>query len=211
MKPNAILLAFVAAATLLASGCASTMQPRTSAELPYKKYKALGAVVDASRAYPIAFYAEHNQKPVEVIVEYGFPKGRLLAGQWTAHLAARMNQALHEVGLFDRRFSAFAHRVFHNRLSAGNYVYDHKDFNAMKRDIELSRSRLAKLRLVSAKPATTGSMRVARVTVEVTMGGLQRMYQADSGRADWDAHCFDQIARKILGDPGFWKVVQQMM
>ena len=208
MCRRAALCLVLIAAVLASMGCASTMQPRTSAELQYKDYKKLGAVVDASRAYPLAFYAEHSQKPAVVAVDFGLGGAQLQAGQWLAHLAARMNQALLEVGLFDARFRAFSQQVFHNAVHAGDYVYDFKDFNGLKRDIELSGARLVKIRLVSAVPATVGAVRVARVTVELMLGGLARMYRADSAKADWDADCFAQIGRQILADPGFWKVIR---
>lgn len=190
-------------------GCASTLQPRTSAELPYKDYKKIGAVMDASRAYPVAFYAEPTQKPVQMRVEFGLPAANVMAAQWLTHTAARMNQALHEVGLYDRRFASFAHQVFHNRLSAGTYVYDFKGDGTVKRYVEVSGARLVKMKVVSFKPVKSGAQEMVRLTVEITIGGLPRLYQADSAGARWDRGCFDAIARKILGDPAFWKVVSQ--
>jgi hypothetical protein len=191
------------------SGCAGTLQPRTSAELPYKDYKKLGAVIDASRAYPMAFYADPTQKPLEIEVAYGLPASKVLASQWLTHLAARMNQALHEVGLYDRRFAAFAHRVFENRLSSGYHIYTFEGDERLIQDVELSGARLVKLRVKSFVSATAGSEQVARLTVEVTSAGLQRLYQADSNGAKWDRACFDGIARKILSDSAFWKVISQ--
>ena len=210
MKLSRLSLMLLLAAVLsLTVGCATTLRPRTSAELPYKEYKKLGAVTDASRAFPIAFYADPTQDPVELDVPYVLPAGHVLAAQWMTHLAARMNQALHEVGLYDRRFAAFAHQVFHNDLASGDYIYNFKGDGAVKRDIEVSGARLVKLRLKSMKPVTSGSMQIVRLVVELKMGNLQRMYQAESNAADWDRACFDGIARKILGDPKFWKGVSQ--
>lgn len=208
-KRRILAASVVALAAVVAAGCTQTLQPRTSAELPYKGYKKLGAVADASRAYPLAFYADPTLAPTELEVGFGLAGAKVLAAQWLTHLAAKMNQALHEVGLYDRRFAGFAHQVFRNQLSSGDYVYLFKDDGSIKRDIEVSGARLAKLRIKSMTTVTVGSERMVRLTVEVTIGGLPRMYQADGARGNWDQQCFDGIARKILSDPGFWRVVAQ--
>ena len=209
VKRQAALLVAAMLLSMSFAGCASTLRPRTSAELQYKDYKSLGAVHDASRAYPIAFYADPTQDPQVVQVPFGLPAGKVLAAQWITHLAAKMNQALHEVGLYDRRFASFAHRVFHNNLSSGDYIYDFKGDAQVDKDIKLSGARIVKLRLKSMTVATAGSEQTVRLVVEATVGGLPRLYQANSNGANWDQQCFDRVARKILGDPGFWKVVAQ--
>lgn len=191
------------------SGCASTLRPRTSAELQYKEYKKLGAVIDASRAYPLAFYAAPSEAPKVVEVKLGLSGAHVQTAQWLTHLAARMNQALHEVGLYDRRFAQFAHRVFHNTLSSGDYVYDFDAPGAVVKDIELSGARLAKLKLTSLKVVKVGADEAVRATVEVLIGGLPRMYQAEGSGSNWDQRCFDGLARKILSDSGFWKSVSR--
>jgi len=203
---GAALCALVAVVGL-SSGCATTLQPRTSAELQYKSYKKLGAVIDASRAFPIAFYANAQQQPLTLEVPFGMPSATLAAAQWTTHLAKMMNQALHEVGLYDRRFAAFAHQVFHNNLASGDYVYDFKNADKLMPDIRVSGTRLVKLKLLSAKPVREGADEVVQVTVEATIAGLQRLYQATAQGSNWDRKVFDAIAKKILSDPGFWKVV----
>ena len=190
-------------------GCTSTLRPRTSVPLPYKSYKRIAAVMDASRAYPVAFFALPNQAPVTKTLDYGLGGTKVMTGQWLAHLAFNMDQALHEVGLFDQRFRPFAQRMYRHDTSAGDLSYPFKPDANFSQDMLMSGARLAKLSIHSLKPVTMGAERVVQMTIEVSLGGLQRMYQATCSGAEWDAVCFHRIARKLLGDPNFWKSASQ--
>lgn len=185
------------------SACATPAQPRTSHPVPFEQFVEIGAVIDASRAFPVAFYADPAAKPRIVDVE-----GQdLHASDWLTHLAKRMNQALAKVSLYDARFMPIAQTIFREELHAGRYTYPYEH---AAQDLQKTRvpARIAALRFVSANRVRVAADSGVKVVVELRLADLTRLYSFESTGSNWDLDCFTGIARKILGDVRFWEAVK---
>ena len=202
------LTALVVVLALLCSGCGATLSPRTSATLAWTEWAESGAMVDASRAHPVAFWANPSRSPT--VVDVG--GAEFAAGQWLTHLALRMNQAIRSKTLFDSRFAAVGPKLFAWELAAGRYTYTYHDTAAKTAAlVARSRARAVELRLISAKRLQLGADTGVRLLVAATGGGRTRNYTAETTQSHaWDVTCMDQIARKILGDPNFWAAAKSI-
>ncbi len=210
-RVNHVVVVRAVALTLLAAlalGCGGAFLPRTNGPLKWKDWAEEGALVDASRAHPIAFWTDPQRKPVAVEA-FG---GSLQATQWMMHLALKMNEAIRTKTLYDGRFTMVSPKLFAYELNSGRYTYTFRAKPSELSDmIRRSGARTVEVRFGSAKPVRVGSDTGVRVMVEVVVGGLKRSYTADStDSVHWDAECMNAVARKILGDPRFWDAVKVM-
>ncbi|MCO4763200.1 MAG: hypothetical protein KC502_16905 [Myxococcales bacterium] len=178
------------------------MTPRTSDQLPTKNWIELGAMIDASRGHPVAFWSDPGREPQEVDVG----SGTFHPAQWLTHLALRMNEAIAKRTLFDSRLAAVGPKLFKWELRAGRYHYSYKAKRAKTLDmIRRSHARAVELQFKSAHEIKMGSDTGVRLLVEAHMGTHVRSYAVDSTSAsNWDVDCMNQLARRILGDADFW-------
>ncbi len=194
-----LTLACVAAMT----ACAPRAQPRTSHPLKWQEYSKLGGVVDASRGFPLAFYADPGAEPRIVDVD----GTDLYAADWMTHLAKRMNQALAKVSLYDSRFMPVAQKLFSDKLINGAYTYPYRGAGKEMQTSALH-ARIAVLKFQSVAPVTVVAESGYKVVVEVKMFSMTRLYVHESTGSHWDKTCFEAIGRKILSDSAFWRAVQ---
>jgi hypothetical protein len=188
-KHTIALLTLTIAVALTISGCGRALTPRTSAPL------------DASRAYPVAFWADACKEPEGRVVA----SDNLLTGQWLAHFSRALNEAVARAGLYDTRFGEIHSSVLGGELVAGEFVYKcNPDSVAL---VRRSATRIVQITLKSADRVVVVSDRAVVVVVEVHVGKQTLQYQAHSIRSGWDAEVFSQLGRSILGDPGFWQAV----
>ncbi len=190
----------------LCAGCGGALLPRTSAPLPWKVWAESGAMVDASRGYPVAFWSDPSREPAEVQVA----GATLHPAQWLTHLALRMNEAIGQKTLFDTRFAAIGPTLFKWELASGRYRYTYKAKPEVTADlIARSHARAFELRFGSANVVKIGSETGVRILVDVIGRGIKRSYAADSTKASgWDVDCMDILARRVLGDASFWEAAK---
>ena len=193
-------------ALLLSAGCGGALLPRTSAPLPWMAWADSGAMVDASRGHPVAFWADPSREPTEV--EVG--GATLHPAQWLTHLALRMNEAAGQRTLFDTRFEAIGPTLFKWELASGRYRYTYKAKPEATADlIARSHARAFELRFASAHVVKIGSETGVHILIDVIGGGTKRSYAADSTKVSgWDVDCMDILARRILGDASFWEAAK---
>jgi hypothetical protein len=189
------------AALISLAGCGQTLQPRTSAPLDTSRWQG-GAMTDASRGFPIAFYADPCAKPAEV--EVGGDK--LAAAAWLCHLARAMNEELARASLYDVRFAGLGKDLIGAQVEAGRYVYRCAPGAAAKVEREVVRA--VELRLLSADRVEVAGAKAARLRVEVRVGRARLTYEAHSSQGTWDVAVFTELGRKILGDASFWEAVK---
>jgi hypothetical protein len=199
-KHTIALLTLTIAVALTISGCGRALTPRTSAPLDTTEWNQ-GALIDASRAYPVAFWADACKEPEGRVVA----SDNLLTGQWLAHFSRALNEAVARAGLYDTRFGEIHSSVLGGELVAGEFVYKcNPDSVAL---VRRSATRIVQITLKSADRVVVVSDRAVVVVVEVHVGKQTLQYQAHSIRSGWDAEVFSQLGRSILGDPGFWQAV----
>ncbi len=191
----AVAIAFVA--------CAPRAQPRTSHPLKWKEFAQIGGMIDASRGFPLAFYADPGAEPIVTDVD----GTDLYAADWTTHMAKRMNQALAKVSLYDSRFMPVAQKLFSDKLVNGAYTYPYRGAGKELQTSALH-ARIAVLKFHSAKPVTIAAERGIRVVVQLKMFSMTHLYAHEATGSHWDQKCFEEIARKILSDGKFWRAVQ---
>lgn len=186
----------------LGAGCSGGLGPRTSSPLQWQAWAESGAMADASRGHPVAFWADPSREPATVDVS----GGTLQVSQWLTHLALRMNEAISRKTLFDTRFQAVGPQLFNWKLSAGRYRYTYKGKPAATAEmIARTRARAVELRLSRVGVVKLGSENGARLVVTTVLEGRKRTYMAESSlNSGWDVDLMSQIARKILADASFW-------
>ena len=198
-----VRVVFLGLTVVVIAACSTPAQPRTSHPVPFREFKEIGAVVDASRGFPVAFFAVPGRAPEIVDVD----GQQLYAADWTVHIAKRMNQALALVGLYDMRFMQSGQLIFRDELSTGRYSYPYRSKD-MAREMSLMPARLAELRFVSAKPVAVGGEAGVQLVLEVSLFSRKHLYSFEAIGGHWDVECFVGIARKVLSDAKFWRAVK---
>lgn len=201
--PRACATFVVLIALFATSGCGGSAQPRTNRPLPWQEFAKIGSVVDASRGFPVAFYADPGAEPRTVDVD----GTTLYASDWLTHLAKRMNQALAKVSLYDTRFMVVAQKMFTDEIVNGAYTYPYRGASKEMQASALH-ARIAVLQFASAAPTRIVAESGVRVVVKLKLHSMTRLYVHEATGAHWDHECFARIAEKILGDADFWRAVQ---
>jgi hypothetical protein len=195
---------FFPLATLLCVACGGTSVPRVADPVPVQALLDVGAMADASRAFPVAFYANPGEAP-EI---RDLASGAIQGSQWLTELARNMNVALAKAGLFDERFTPLSQQVFNYEVESGDVIYKWREPAGGPQFLGV---RVAKLSLKEFKAAAgLGEAVTAQATVEVTIpsSGFAKFYACEKTSAKWDREVFTCIGERILGDPGFWKGVE---
>lgn len=201
--PRACTPLFVVVAFVALSGCGGSAQPRTSRPVPWQEFAKIGGVVDASRGFPVAFYADPGAEPRTANVD----GTTLYVGDWLTHMAKRMNQALAKVSLYDTRFMAVAQKLFTDEIVNGAYTYPYRGASKEMQASALH-ARIASLQFESATRVSIVAESGVRVVVKLKLFSMTRLYVHEATGPHWDHECFTRIAEKILSDGDFWRAVQ---
>ncbi len=199
-----LFLLAVLVATLVASGCGRTMQPRTSRQLDTSTWLQ-GAVLDASDAYPIAFWADPCRPPAE----HDVGSDTLRTQTWLCHFARQLNATIATRGLYDGRFASAGKDVLGGRVEAGLHEYpcEPDAVDRLKREAV----RLARIELVKAENATLRETSAVRLRIAVIVGTQRLEYETNSTVATWDIDLFQRLGTMILSDPRFWQAVKSSL
>ncbi len=199
-RPMAAL--WVCALTTLAlAGCGRTLQPRTNTNIDTANWKS-GAVVDASQAFPIAFWADACASPKEV--ELGGDTVRI--DQWLPYLARRMNESVVSHGLYDVRFAAIGAAVQKTTLDAGRLTY--ACVPGAKQKFEREAVRVARIEYVTGRTERIVSDQGVSVRIAVIVGPARLEYEARAPGRNWYEQVFGDLGRQVLSDPAFWAAVK---
>ncbi len=191
----------------LATACGSVMQPRVNDDLGFNAAVLTGATVDASRGFPIAFYANPGQDPEIVELEHGIGTTRVAGAQWVTELARQLDRAIAKVSLYDDRFSTVAQQVFAYDVSNGDLSYAWRE-PADGLPTNGIHVRIARLRLDSFKTTSTGEGVHVAASVELKLGDFRQIYACERAGERWDRAVFACLGEKILGDSALWKAAQ---
>lgn len=203
VRPSSALAPLVAlgVAALVVTGCGRTLQPRTSSKLDRAGWKS-GAIVDASDAYPIAFWADPCQPPQE----HDVAGDTLVTQQWLCHFARALNETLAQRGLYDGRFASAGRQVLGGKLEAGLHRYPCEP-DAVDQ-LQKEAVRLAKIQFVSAERVRDVADNATVVRIEVVVGTIKLQYAARSLISGWDVEIFSRLGAMILSDVRFWAAVK---
>lgn len=190
-------LSLVALVASLAGGCGRTLQPRTSTQIDTANWKS-GAVVDASQAYPVAFWADACASPKEV--ELAGDNVRL--DQWLPHLARTMNESVVSTGLYDTRFAAIGAAVQKPTLDAGRITYACVEGAAQKFAREAVR--VVRIEYVTGRAERIVSDLGVSLRIAVVFGASRLEYEARAVGRNWPDTVFGELGRQVLSDPTFW-------
>ena len=193
----------------LASGCSSVMQPRVTDDLGFNTAVLHGATVDASRGFPIAFYANPGQDPEFVEVDHAIGNTKVAGALWVTELARQLDRAIAKVSLYDERFSSIAQQVFAYEVSNGDLTYPWRE-PADGLPATGIHVRVARLRLDSFKTASTGEGVHVTASVELKLGDFKQIYSCERAGERWDRAVFACLGEKILGDSSLWKAASTM-
>jgi hypothetical protein len=196
----AMLLCGVSA--LAIAGCGRTLQPRTNSNFDTKDWN-VGAVVDASQAFPIAFWADACAAPQEVELA----GDTLRVDQWLPHLARRLNEAVVTTGLYDTRFAAIGAEVQKPTLDAGRITYACVPKSREK--FEREAVRVARIEYVGGKTERIVSDLGASIRIAVVFGSMRRQYEARATGLNWHEQVLSELGRQVLSDPEFWAGVKK--
>lgn len=195
---------FTSALLLQTAACGTASQPRTNDAMPIEKFQTLGPVADASRAFPLAFYANPVGPPEFVDVDKGLGGTKVATGAWLTELARNMNKAMAQVSLYDARFLEQATAVFQYDVENGDIVYRYREpAEGLK-----TKARVAKMKLVSLKTSSGADGTTVVIHVEVQLGTFVHIYGCEVTDIRWDAAAFACIGEKVLGDASLWKAAQ---
>ncbi len=200
------VMAALAFAVALAMGCGRTLQPRTSSAVDVKTW-GQGAIVDASRAYPVAFWADPCVNPPAV--EVGGDS--LLVSHWLPYLAKRMNDVAVATGVFDQRLSSSeaGKSVLSNEISNGYYVYRCIPESTAK--VGREAVRIVRLVLESATPTRIAADSGVLVRIGVIVGAKRFSYQSQAAGVHWDVEIFQELGRLVMSDPAFWAAAEHAL
>ncbi len=189
-------------AALAAQACGAASQPRYGTPIAQERFRELGAVTDASRAFPVAFLATPGDKPQTVDVDAGLGGTKVATAQWMTELARTMNTAMAKIGLFDDRFQPIAQELFRYEVDAGDIIYGWKQ----PAGFTTGTARVARLQLRDLKAHSDSDGVTALIHVQVDMTGFTKVYQCEKTATSlWDREVFTCVGEKILGDPKFWQ------
>jgi len=193
------------AALVWVSGCAVASLPRTETPLPIQKFTEAPAMADASRGFPLVFYANPAGDPEILALDTGMGTTNVHASQWLTELARSLNVALAKVTLFDERFKALSQQVFEYELNNGDIVYSYRE---PKNGPDFGTLRVARLRLKELKTSTNEEGVSAMITIEVSLpSGFIKFYACEAAGKQWVRDVFACAGEKILNDTMFWKGV----
>lgn len=187
----------------VASGCASLAGPRVDRPLDRAALASTPAFVDASRAWPIAFFAA-PETAQETMVDVGGARRPLRTADWLHQLALELNTTLQGRGLFDERTRVVQARAMQRMVSEGYQRHGIPDQTRFDRDIRLSAARVAWLSLESVESVRDGNRMVVRITLHAHGGGVDRRYRVSRGGEDFDHGAFQELGQTLLGDGAFW-------
>lgn len=204
-----LVLVGVLGAMTLATGCGAAMQPRDTDDLRLHPAVLHGAPVDASRGFPIAFYANPGQDPEYLDLDHGIGGVRFAGAQWVTELARQLDKAIAKVSLYDERFSPIAQQVFAYDVSNGDLTYSWREPPAglPTNGIHV---RLARLRLDTFKTSSTSEGVHVSASVELKLGDFKAVYSCERAGERWDREIFTCLGEKILGDSAMWKAAQTL-
>ncbi len=197
------------AALSLTFGCASVLQPRVNDDLGLNAAVLHGAVVDASRGFPIAFYANPGQDPEMVELEHTIGTTKVAGALWVTELARQLDRAIAKVSLYDERFSPVAQQVFAYDVSNGDLIYAWRE-PADGLPTSGIHVRVARLRLDSFKTTSTGEGVHVTASVELKLGDYRQVYTCERAGERWDREVFACLGEQILGDAALWHAAQAM-
>ena len=194
----------VLVATLVATGCGRTMQPRTSRQLDPSTWLQ-GAVLDASDAYPIAFWADPCRPPAE----HEVGSDTIRTQTWLCHFARQLNATVAKRGLYDARFASAGKDVLGGRIEAGLHEYpcEPDAVDRLKREAV----RLARIELVKAETTTLRETTAVRFRIAVIVGTQRLEYETNSSVVSWDVDVFQRLGTMILSDTRFWAAVKMAL
>ena len=209
MWNNWIQRGLLTGALALSVACGSVVQPRVNDDLALNAAASRGATHDASRGFPIAFYANPGQDPEDVEVNHGLGPTRVRVAQWVTELARQLNIAIARVSLFDQRFSAVSQQVYAYDVSDGDLSFAWRE---PKEGLQLSgeRPRIAKLRLNGLRTTSTSEGVVVVASVELQLGTYRKIYDCEKAGERWDRTVFGCLGEQILSDPLLWKAAQDL-
>lgn len=189
----------------LSTGCAVSSLPRTETPLPIQKFAEVPAMADASRGYPLVFYANPGDDPEFLNLDTGMGTTRVFGAQWMTELARSLNMALARVTLYDERFKPVSPQVFEYDIQNGDIIYHYREPPG---GADFGRVRIARLKLKEITTASSEEGVTARITVEVSLkSGFIKFYACEAAGEHWDRGIFACAGEKILADPMFWKGV----
>ncbi len=205
-QPFSLKLAGFALTALLSSGCASTLAPQVGRTIPIAKMLNQGAMLDASRAYRVAFYADPTQQPDFVEVSAGLGGTKVLTSQWSTELARILNVVVGKVSRYDERFMDFAAEVFSHDIDNGDINFKYRPPAGGPK---FGKARVVTIRLTEVKTSSGNEGIVGHAMIEVALAGWIHMYACEAaGQSDWMARTMACLGEHIVGDPSFWKAVE---
>ena len=198
------ILPMLCVVSSLGAACGGASMPRIADPLPVQQFQDVGAMADASRGFPAAFYANPGNSPEVIELPAG---GRIHGAQWMVELARTMNVALSKATLFDDRFKPLAQQVFNYDVDNGDVVYAWREPAAGP---DFGGARVVTLKLKDFKTVSSlGEGITGQATVEVNIlgSGFTKYYACEKTGQKWDRDTFTCVGERILGDPSFWKGV----
>ncbi len=195
--------------SLVTFGCGSVMQPRVNDDLGLNAAVLSGAPVDASRGFPIAFYANPGQDPEFVEVDHAIGTTKVAGALWVTELARQLDRAAAKVSLYDERFSPIAQQVFAYEVSNGDLSYAWRE-PAEGLPTTGIHVRVAHLRLDGLKTDSTGEGVRVSASVELKLGDFHKTYACERAGERWDRAVFACLGEAILGDSALWHAAQAM-
>lgn len=177
---------------LVVSGCASVAGPRVDRPLDRDAFGSTPAFINASRAWPIAFFAAPETTRQDE-VDVGGRQRRLRTADWLHQLALELNATLQGRGLFDERARVVQARAMQRVVSDGYQRHGIPDRSRFDRAVRLSAARVV----------------VVRITLRARGCGVDRRYRVSRGGEDFDHGAFQQLGQTLLGDGAFWAGVAE--
>jgi len=192
---------------VLLSACATLSLPRVEPPIKAESFTDEGALRDASKGFPVAFYANPGQKPEVLEVDGGLGSTQLHAAQWTTELARQLNRAVAKLGRFDDRFAPFSQQIFAHEVTDGDMRFPWREPASFAADVE--RVRLVRLHTLTVTArAETGGMSAAG-TIEASLpNGWGHIYACEVAPGpNWQQRLFTCLGEKVVGDTAFWTAV----
>ena len=199
-------LAALTVAALSLAACSTTLAPQVGRLIPIDKMLNQGAMLDASRAYRVAFYADPTAQPETVEVNAGLGGTKVLLAQWGMELARLLNVTVGKVSRYDERFIEFATEVFSHDIENGDVFFKYKPPQGGPK---FGRARVVQLRLTEISTSSGQDGITGHGVAEVSLAGWVHLYACEAvGQADWMQKTMACLGERIVGDPSFWKAVE---
>jgi len=203
------ILTIVALAALACPACGSLLAPQVARTIPIDRMQQQGAMLDASRAYRLAFYANPGQSPEVVEVSAGIGGTRVALSQWTTELARTLNIVVGRVQRFDERFQELSVEIFNHDIEQGDVIYR---WRPPVEGPKFGKARVATLKMIELKTTSGADGITGHGTIEVVLGTWVHLYACEAvGQQDWMQRTMACLGEKILGDPSFWKAAEAVL